>query len=404
MLRNKTFILLMTGEIISGTGAWIGLIANLKFMQGLLSSDFLKSLILMSGLFVSVLIAPKAGVLIDRMDKRRVIFAASVVRCLGPICMYPALAYDSIGWMVASMVVIQVAAGFYFPALQASIPSVVPSEELLKANGIYLNISTLARIGGTAVAGFMVASMSLSTLFTFTLISYVILAALSLALRIPSTEKPQAVQKQKIRFTEVFSMIRSEPSVLVGMVNMGVITLFLGGFNLLVMKFSEIQHSPELMGYIYPVEGGSILLAGILAKRWIGDRNLVVSSTLLVLVFALSFYGMSYVESMGMVLAGFGLFGFTVGFFFPMITTIFQKRLPADTQGRFFSFKGMLDRVLFQITLLTTGACLDLFGASWYLKVLAVFTLVSGFVSLYYVKRHTIVVRQYQEVVSNKSA
>lgn len=394
----------MIGEIISGTGAWIGLIANLQFMQGLLSSDFLKSLILMSGLFVSVFLAPKAGVVIDRMDKRRVIFVASLVRCLGPICMYPALAYDSIGWMVVSMIVIQAAAGFYFPALQASIPSVVRSGDLLKANGIYLNISTLARIGGTAVAGVMVASMSLSTLFTLTLISYALLALLSLALDIPSIENKQQVQKPKIRFTEVFGIIRSEPSVLVGMVNMGVITLFLGGFNLLVMKFSEIQHSPELMGYIYPVEGGSILLAGILAKRWIGDRNLVISSTLLVLVFALSLYGMSYVESMAMVLISFGLFGFTVGFFFPMITTIFQKRLPADTQGRFFSFKSMLDRVLFQIALLMTGACLDLFGASWYMKVLAVFTLISGIVSLVYVRRNTLEVRQFQEVSSSKSA
>lgn len=403
MLRNKTFILLMVGEIISGTGAWIGLIANLQFMQGLLSSDFLKSLILMSGLFVSVLLAPKAGVLIDRIDKRQVIFVASLVRCLGPICMYPALAYDSISWMVISMILIQIAAGFYFPALQASIPAVVHSQDLLKANGIYLNISTLARIGGTAVAGILVASMSLSTLFTLTLISYAVLAVLSLALHIPTTQSAPKGDQPKIRFTEVFSLIRSEPSVLIGMVNMGVITLFLGGFNLLVMKFSEIQHSPELMGYIYPVEGGSILLAGILAKRWIGQRNLVVSSTLLVLVFAVSLYGMSYVESMAMVLISFGVFGFTVGFFFPMITTIFQRRLPSEAQGRFFSFKGMLDRVLFQIALLTTGACLDLFGASWYMKALAVFTLLSGVASLYYVKRKTIVVRQFQEAPSGTS-
>lgn len=394
----------MIGEIISGAGAWIGLIANLQFMQGLVPSDFLKSLIFMSGLFVSVLLAPKAGVIIDRSDKRRVIFWASIVRCIGPICMYPAIAYDSIAWMVVSMIFVQTAAGFYFPALQASIPAVVRQDELLKANGIYLNISTLARIGGTAVGGILLTMMSLTTLFTLTLISYAILAGLSLATNIPSTHQQGKTERPKVRFMEVFSIIRQEPSVWVSMVNMGVITLFLGGINLLIMKFSQIQQDPGLMGWIYTVEGSSILIAGLLAKRWIGGRNLVTSSTLLVLVFAVSLYGMSYAESKLIVLSSFGLFGFTVGFFFPMITTIFQKRLAPDAQGRFFSFKGMMDRVLFQIALLMTGACLDLIGASWYMTLLGFITLITGIVSYFYVRKKSIDVRQFQDSPASLSA
>ncbi|MGC5325663.1 MFS transporter [Brevibacillus sp. SYSU BS000544] len=404
IIRNKTFILLMIGEIISGAGAWIGLIANLQFMQELVPSDFFKSLILMSGLFVSVLLAPKAGVIIDRTDKKHVIFLASLFRCISPICMFPAIAYDSIAWMVVSMIFVQTAAGFYFPALQASIPAVVRPDELLKANGIYLNISTLARIGGTAVGGVLLTMMSLTTLYSLTLISYAILACISLATNIPSAHQQGTKERPKIRFMEVFSIIRQEPSVLVSMANMGVITLFLGGINLLIMKFSQIQQDPGLMGWIYAVEGSSILIAGLLAKRWIGGRNLVTSSTLLVLVFAVSLYGMSYAESKLIVLSSFGLFGFTVGFFFPMITTIFQKRLAPDAQGRFFSFKGMMDRVLFQIALLMTGACLDLIGATWYMTVLGFITLITGIVSYFYVRKKSIDVRQYQESTASLSA
>lgn len=318
--------------------------------------------------------------------------------------MFPALAYDSITWMVVSMIFVQTAAGFYFPALQASIPAVVRSDELLKANGIYLNIATLARIGGTAVAGVLLAIMDLQTLFILTLLSYAILAGLSLLTNIPSSSNQGKADRPKVRFMEIFSIIRMEPSVLISMINMGVITLFLGGINLLIMKFSQIQQDPGLMGWIYTVEGTSILIAGLLAKRWIGKRNLVTSSTLLVLVFALSLYGMSFVESKLIVLASFGLFGFTVGFFFPMITTIFQKRLAPDTQGRFFSFKGMMDRVLFQIALLTTGACLDLIGASWYMILLGFITLITGIVSYFYVRQKSIDVRQYQETPASISA
>ncbi|MFP3416094.1 hypothetical protein SB773_32135, partial [Bacillus sp. SIMBA_074] len=42
---------------------------------------------------------------------------------------------------------------FYFPTVQASLPAILDKDELLKANSFYLNISTLSRIGGTALGG-----------------------------------------------------------------------------------------------------------------------------------------------------------------------------------------------------------------------------------------------------------
>ena len=41
---------------------------------------------------------------------------------------------------------------------------------------------------------------------------------------------------------------------------------------------------------------------------------------------------------------------------------IFQKQVPKDFHGRFFSFRNMIDSVIFQIVLLSTGMMLDLVG------------------------------------------
>jgi MFS transporter, DHA3 family, macrolide efflux protein len=57
----------------------------------------------------------------------------------------------------------------------------------------------------------------------------------------------------KMKFNEVFQVIQKEPAVLIGIIISGVVSLFLGGFNLLVLSFGEIQASSRIMGWIYTV-------------------------------------------------------------------------------------------------------------------------------------------------------
>lgn len=395
LLRNRTFLFLMIGEVIVGTGIWISIIGNLQFMQRHVPSDFGKSLILMCGLFLGVLISPQAGVWSDKYDKKHILLASGLFRCFAPIVMFAAIHYESVALMLLSVVIMQLAATVYMPAVQASLPSVVPSSELLKANSVYFNVATIARIGGTAVAGVLVSVMNLYTVYAMSLAMYVILVMLNPLLRIPRIHHSASAKKrEKIRFAEVFPLIRAEPSILIALVNAGTITLFLGGFNLLVLKFSQIQQKPELMGWIYSIEGTSILLVGLVAKRWIGERNLVTGSVRFMFLFALAFAGMSFSGSSYAVLGSYMIFGCAVAFFFPMISTLFQIKVPPEAQGRFFSFRGMLDRVMFQVALLATGACLDWFGISVYMIVLAGLTLAMGFLTLFIAKRNSIDVRQ----------
>ncbi|MDQ0414025.1 hypothetical protein [Mesobacillus stamsii] len=58
-------------------------------------------------------------------------------------------------------------------------------------------------------------------------------------------------------------------------------------------------------------------------------------------------------------IVSFLIFGFSVGSFFPTAATIFQTRVPKDFHGRFFSFRNMMDRFIFQAVLPLTGFLLD---------------------------------------------
>ncbi|WP_256449054.1 MFS transporter, partial [Lysinibacillus sp. GbtcB16] len=83
--------------------------------------------------------------------------------------------YESVAVMLLSVVIMQLAATVYMPTVQAALPSVVTSSELLKANSVNFNVITLARIGGTAAAGILVSVMNLYTVYGLSLVLYVVL-------------------------------------------------------------------------------------------------------------------------------------------------------------------------------------------------------------------------------------
>jgi len=396
ILRNRSFVLLMTGEIIGGIGLWFSIIANLMFMSKLLSSDFMKSLLLMIGVFASVIFLPQIGKIVDRYNKRNILIVANILRCVAPLLMLPALYYGSIPWMLASLVMLQISGAVYFPAVRTAIPMLVERENLLAANTFHMNAITISRIAGTAIAGVLVEVLDLYTIYISSLVVYAVIALLFLLVRIPEASEAvvSAAANAKMKFSEVFRVIRQERSVLIGIIATGVINLFLGGINLIVLSISELMDTPKMMGYMYAVEGMSILVAGLFVKRLIGGSNLVKSIASLLFLFALAQFTMSFVNQWAAVLGGMMMFGFLIAFLFPMAATLFQQRVAKEMHGRFFSFKEMVDRIIIQVALLATGASLDLFGTSVYLIAIAGFTALTGLFAIVLTIRFKLDVRQ----------
>jgi DHA3 family macrolide efflux protein-like MFS transporter len=97
--------------------------------------------------------------------------------------------------------------------------------------------------------------------------------------------------------------------------------------------------------------------------------------------FLIAFAHMSLVFSSSKLIAiiSFGLFGLAIGFFYPLVSTLFQTRIPKEVHGRFFSFRSMLDRVMFQVVLVGTGLFLDTIGLQ---KMVLLFGMVSLAVTL----------------------
>jgi MFS transporter, DHA3 family, macrolide efflux protein len=372
MWRNRNVWILLTGEFIAGLGLWLGIIGNLEFMQEKVPSDFLKSLLLAAGLLAGIAAGPIAGKLVDQYSKKTVMLGAGVVRAISVLFMLTAIETGSVWWMLVFLICLQVSAAFYFPALQAAIPLVVAEKELLQLNGVHMNVSTLSRILGTAAAGVMLVILPLNMLYILSLTAYVILLVLTWFLKIEEHTRPErpakAERKDHAGFKDVFPVIKKLPVIMMTLIMTLIPLLILGGFNLMVINISEIQDSSAIKGWIYTSEGLAFMAGAFLIKQ-INTKfkaySILVSSSFLIGLSQLLLY---FADIPLLTIIAFLLFGFALGCFFPTAATIFQTKMPKEFHGRFFSFRNMLDRVFFQVTLLLSGFLLDSVG----LQIMAV--------------------------------
>lgn len=365
MWRNKNVWILLTGEFIAGLGLWLGIIGNLEFMQEKIPSDFMKSLLLAAGMLAGIVVGPLAGRLTDQHSKKAVMLISGFVRAISVLFMLVAIYTGSVWWMLAFLILLQISAAFYFPALQAAIPLVVGEKDLLQLNGVHMNVSTLSRVIGTAVAGILLVAIPLSLVYVLSMVAYILLFILTWFLQFDEQQKTKITQvagTPKQGFKDLFPVIKKLPIVFMTLILVMIPLLFIGGFNLLVINISELQDSSAIKGWIYTVEGIAFMSGAFLIKRisaTISPYTILFSSSLLIGFSQMLLY---FANQPILTILAFLIFGFSVGCFFPTAATIFQTKVPKDYHGRFFSFRNMMDRVVFQVVLLLTGFLLDAVG------------------------------------------
>jgi len=361
MWNNRNVWVILVSEFVVGLGLWAGIIGNLTFMQSIVPSDFHKSLILTAGMLAGLLAGPLAGKMIDQLPKKKVLIWSQVGRVLSVMLMFVAIYTNSVVWMILFLIVLQISAAFFMPAIQAVIPLAVKPSELLSLNAWHMNVRTVSRVIGTAAAGMLLTYVDVIWLYVISIVMYFVMLLVLLAFQLPE-EKAEVKSKQNASFMEVWPIVKKYPMVLTALCLTIIPTLFLGSFNLMIINIVEMHNKASLSGLIYTFEGIGFMLGAFLVKR-ISDRIKPVA-----LLFGFAF--IMCILDMTLALANiawmpvmtFAAFGFSVGCFFPTVMTIFQTDLPKEYHGRFFSFRNMLDTVVFQVVLLSAGAMLDFIG------------------------------------------
>lgn len=182
-----SFYLLWQGQLISALGDAVYAIALGFWVLNKTGSTAVMGTLMAASSLPRVAVAPFAGVLVDRADRKWIVVAMDAVRGLAVVLVGVAAFSGQLEvWMVlVAGITISVASAFFIPAVSSSIPDIVPKDSIVQANSAFALLQTGSGVLGNAAGGFLFQLLGAPLMFLANGISYVVAAVASLPIRVP---------------------------------------------------------------------------------------------------------------------------------------------------------------------------------------------------------------------------
>ena len=226
---------------------------------------------------------------------------------------------------------------FFGPAFQASIPLLVPKEQLARIAGVQA-FGGLIPIISAATAGVIVARFGLGTIFLIDFATFLLAVATLLLVFIP---QPSASSIGRRSFADDFRFGLSyvwDRKLFVYLIGFTAIVTFFNGVlaalvGPLVLSFDDAQG----FGWVYASFGAGGVLSGLLLSIWGGpDKRMLV---ILISTFAAGVGAMisGAVANVFIIMAGIFLFGLSYSLLLALSSVIYQIKAAPEVLGRVFA-------------------------------------------------------------------
>jgi MFS family permease len=367
-LRHRNYRLFFAGQSLSLIGTWMTQVATSWLVYRLTHSAFLLGLVGFSGQLPALLLAPFAGVWVDRLNRLRTLKVTQTLSMIESFALAALAFTHTINiWNIIALTMFQGAINALdMPARQSFMIQMIEDRDDLP-NAIALNSSMVngARLIGPSVAGIIIAVSGESWCFLVDGISYLAVIASLMMMRIDSTtpvRRPATVwQELKAGWSYVtgFAPIRSILILLacvslVGMPYAVLMPVFAG---------SVLHGGPHTLGFLTGVSGLGALGSAIALAM----RKTIIGLGKRIAISAFSF-------GAGLIVFGFShwlwlslpavlVIGFSMMQQMAASNTILQTIVDEDKRGRVMSFYTMAFIGMTPFGSLMAGALASKIGA-----------------------------------------
>jgi len=369
-LKHRNFRLFFGGQSISLIGTWMTRVATSWLVYRLTGSALLLGTISFAGQIPTFLVAPFAGVWVDRLDRRQVLVWTQTLSMVQSLAL-AGLTFShliTIPWILALSVMQGIINAFDMPGRQSFMVQMVEDRRDL-SNAIAINSSmvNMARLVGPSLAGMLIAVSSEGWCFLIDGISYiaVIISLLMMRVHIPLVKRQVSSMfaDLKVGWTYVseFQPVRTI------LLLFAVVSLMGMPFVVLMPIFAvKVLHGgPHTLGFLMGAMGVGALISALALAARKSILGLVRMIPMAATVFGLGLigFGLSRVFwlSMLMVLiAGMGMMQGMAG-----SNTIIQTLVPEDKRGRVMSYYTMAFVGMAPFGSLLAGSLAHVIGAPW---------------------------------------
>ena len=187
--QNRNYVFLFASQIVSLLGSGVTTVALAIFAYQLTGGESATAIIgnaLFLRILAFLLFSQFAGVLADRVNRKKILIVSDVVR-FGLLSLFP---FITEVWQIYAMIfAINAVTAFFTPTFEASLPDVVGEKDYVKALSFSRVAVDIEAFAAPALAGLLVAAFSVKWVFWFDAFTYLISAALVLMVTIPQVTK-----------------------------------------------------------------------------------------------------------------------------------------------------------------------------------------------------------------------
>jgi MFS family permease len=343
-LRHRNYRLFFSGQSVSLIGTWMTRIATSWLVYRLTNSALLLGIVGFAGQIPSFLLAPFAGVLVDRWNRHRLLVATQVLAMAQSL----ALAVLTLTGVVKIWHIIALSAfqgvinAFDMPARQAFVVEMVERRDDL-SNAIALNSSMVnaARLLGPSLAGVIIAAVGEGWCFLLDGVSYLAVIASLLMMTLPPTMATPTLEENLFQqFHEGWKYISGFSPIRNMLLLLALVSLIGMPYTVLMPVFATqiLGGGPYTLGWLMAASGvGALMGALFLAARktvlGLGKFIPLMAGAFGAGLIAFSFSRALWLSLLLMIVTG-------LGFMVQMAVsnTLLQTIVDEDKRGRVMSF------------------------------------------------------------------
>jgi len=366
----RDYLFFWSGQLVSLLGSSIAQFVIIWWITLETGSAFYLALASFLGLAPMVILAPFAGVLVDRWSRKKLIGTVDFLQALATLVLVFLFWLDviSILYILALLTLRGIFQAFHSPALSAIIPLMVPKEKLSRMNGLnYLCTGAMTLIG-PVIAALLLEFWKIHEILWIDVATFLVALVPLLIITIPSLRTKREVTSFKEEFLEGFVFIKNARGLLPLMILATALNFLLTPLSTLLSYFVAYEHFGNASDFALVLASlqGGILLGGLLMSMIKGFKNIMVASAFSIYVVFLGYAlvaltptGFFWFMAISML-----IMAFCVSIANVSIMTILQTVVPLKMQGRVNSATMTLASAAQPLGMILSGICVGFLRAA----------------------------------------
>lgn len=383
-LWNRNFTLLWQGQLVSSVGKQAFALTCMLAVKDLTGSGSVMGLLMALAILPSVLLGPVAGVLVDRLDRRKLIAWTDLAGGLALLLAFAVLLAfrGNAPAVIAALFAVTIATGlldtFSQPAIGSAIPDLVPASRLEAANGLNMGGVQAAGFIAQGLSGLLYRLLGAAALTLANAVTYLYAGVIELFINIPKTGREYGGAAARRSGEATFSwesfatdlreglrFVAAHPGMLATLVSFAALNFFAAPI-LVALPFYATDYlgrGSEWYGFLMAAFGAGAI-AGYVAvaarpARGKGRAATVIGG--LALEAGLLFLMLAPLPAFSYIAIMF-VFGLANGAVNVNIATLFQLATPRGLMGRVNGLSQTLVAGAMPLGMAISGAAFDLSG------------------------------------------